>query len=54
MTMIHHIVIKYFTTVKLKAKGSELASMRLFFWSNHILEKNLITPIKNEISLMYY
>lgn len=45
--MIHHIVIKYSTTVKLKAKGSELASYENISQSNHILEKNLITPVKN-------
>lgn len=37
--MIHQIVIKWFVTVHLQAKDSELASMRIFLWSDHILEK---------------
>lgn len=54
MTMIHQIVIKYYVTVKLQTKNSELASMRCL-WSDHILEKTKLLQLKmKHLSCKYY
>ena len=48
MTMVYQIIVKQFITIKLQAKDAdvELASMRIFFWSDHIEKKSKVFQLK--------
>lgn len=48
MTMVYQIIVKQFITIKLQANDAdvELASMRIFFWSDHIEKKSKLFQLK--------
>ena len=48
MTMVYQIIVKQFITIKFQAKDADvgLASMRIFFWSDHIKKKSKLFQLK--------